>query len=191
MPTSTTRLGYSQPLTTDAAAQLRESITANATLSDDNVTITSGVVSSRPTSSLVTGQTYYGTDTGLWYFYNGSAWETVMLAGAWVTISSGTFASGWTAASPVPRYRLEGDVVRLSGVIVNATGSTVTAPSAYGLMGSGAVPSPAAGRNLIVGAGSVAAPVMLEISNTGQVFISNGTVGNGAVMGLDGTYPLT
>jgi hypothetical protein len=90
MPTSTSRLDLLQPIGSDAVSELRIAITANATGLDGAVIVTQGTVSGRPTNGSYVGQTYYATDTGLWYFWTGSAWQTVMLAGA---LSEGTVSS--------------------------------------------------------------------------------------------------
>lgn len=87
MPTPTSRLALLEPIGADTVSELRLSSTNHATTLDAAVIVTEGTLTSRPSSSLVYGQTYYATDTGLWYFYNGSAWQTVSMA---PTVFTGT-----------------------------------------------------------------------------------------------------
>ena len=54
-----------QPLTTDAATELRIAIGQNASVLNGAVTVTRGTISSRPAASAVPNDSmYYGTDTG-------------------------------------------------------------------------------------------------------------------------------
>lgn len=124
MPNSTGRLGLALPLGTDNVSELRVAINANATTLDAAATITEGTAVSRPSTS-VYGKFYYATDTGQLSFYNGSAWEAVPLAGAWSTIAlPAGFATG--SGGGQWRYRIEGDVVRVAGGILNNTNASVT-----------------------------------------------------------------
>jgi hypothetical protein len=86
LPSYTSRLSLVQPIPSDAVEELYQSIAANASSLDGSVTITEGTVSARPTSGSYVGQTYYATDTGLWYFWTGSAWEGILL-GATTTVA--------------------------------------------------------------------------------------------------------
>jgi hypothetical protein len=127
VPNSTARLTLVEPLGTDAVTELRESIAANAVSLDAAVIVTEGSFSSRPATGLVYGQTYYGTDTGLWYFYTGSAWQTVTTVGPWVTLTLSSWFTTAGGGSPSPRYRLEGDKVVISGALESTTGWSGTA----------------------------------------------------------------
>jgi len=71
-------------------------------------------------SSPPEGSFYRATDTGLLYEYNGTIWQTVMLASAWqtLTLESGVSAGG----GYTPAARLVGDTVQLCG---SATGSAI------------------------------------------------------------------
>jgi hypothetical protein len=132
MPTTTSRLGLLNPIGSDLPSEIRLGSTTNYATLDGAVTITEGVFSSRPAGSYY-GQTYYATDAlgglGLWYFYTGTAWETVMLAGSWTALplntnwTSGTAGTGYTAA-----WRIVGDKVELAGYVTNAAGFPQGAP---------------------------------------------------------------
>lgn len=85
-------------------------------------------ISNRPAASSVKARTvFYATDTTTYYLSNGSTWSTMLVAGAWValTLVHGTHPSGY-----VPSARLEGDLVRLKGVVaVSTTSGFATLPS--------------------------------------------------------------
>lgn len=95
MPNSTSRLSLVEPLTSDAASELRTSITSNATTLDNAVVEFSGTLSNRstvvPTPEI--GFDYYATDTRQWSRYNGTLWRALGLAPA-STSSSTTAGDG-------------------------------------------------------------------------------------------------
>lgn len=99
MANSTSRLALVQPVGTDAASELRTSITANATTLDASVIVTEGALADRPAGSYV-GQTYYATDTGLWYFYTGAAWQAVTFGATAPVGTVQQFAGATITADP-------------------------------------------------------------------------------------------
>jgi hypothetical protein len=62
---------------------------------DNAVTFSEGTLVSRPSASLA-GRVYYATDVGRYYQDTGSAWETVLTAGAWTYLGLGTYVSRTT-----------------------------------------------------------------------------------------------
>lgn len=102
MPNSTTRLGLQEPITSDGPSELRVAMTNNATALDGAVLVSEGIFASIPStpSPNVVGQTYYATDTGLWYFYTGSGWKALAFEVGSVLINSGTLASRPSTPSP-------------------------------------------------------------------------------------------
>jgi hypothetical protein len=99
MPTTTSRLGLVQPIGTDGAAELRVSITANAADLDCTTRYFQGTLANRSTvdSSPIAGDLYGGTDTGLLYEYNGSAWVTLMTLGMGMLAVSAQTGASYTA----------------------------------------------------------------------------------------------
>jgi hypothetical protein len=130
MPTTTTRLALAQPVGADAASEFRVAITANTAKLDVAVRYFQGTLANRATvmaaalpAGPLAGDTYYGTDTLLRYVYNGTVWQTVMLAGAWTSL---TGANGWTpTGSYTPAARLVGDRIELCGEL-SKTGGTAS-----------------------------------------------------------------
>jgi hypothetical protein len=123
MPNYTTRLSLVEPLGSDPVSDGRIAITTNAEALDSAVIVTEGTLVDRPSSSLIYGQTYYATDVELWYFYNGSGWETVLLSGvSWAELTPG---SDWQLIESKPASaRIFGDEVQLSGGLeCNTSGS--------------------------------------------------------------------
>lgn len=67
------------------------------------------------------GDEYFATDTGLTYKWNGTVWQTMLLAGAWQNLS---ITSGWSATSGyyTPAARFVGDRVELCGSLTYNSG---------------------------------------------------------------------
>lgn len=126
MPSTTSRLGLTAPLTTDADTQIRLSITGNADTLDNAAMYQSGTLAARAALSPVAGTFYYGTDTKLLYEYDGTEWLTALVAGAWQNL---TLASGVSSGGIVPAARLVGDTVHFKGILQNTSGSAIGATS--------------------------------------------------------------
>lgn len=178
---STTRLGLNVPDTTDDESAFPPVSQQQMTTLDASVIITEGTLVNRPASGSYNGQTYYGTDTSLWYFWTGSAWETVMLAGVWTNLSFGSNISG-EGGGYTPAYRLVGDKVELCGGLFNGTGGSLT--SNYVLATN--LPAPAEQVSLAVeGGGGTASLLIIPASSSHLEFVAGSTV-TGFVAGLDG-----
>ena len=188
MPNTTSRLGLVQPLGTDAVSELRVSITDNASTLDNSVIVTEGTLASRPAGSY-NGQTYYATDTGLWYFYTGSAWETVMLAGGWQTL---TPATGWVAyGAPGLQARVVGDKAELRGALQNQTGGTVTFATLVGSISGSIVPSTERFPTVSCSSGTAASLQVFPGPGSSSINIL-GSIANGDYVGFDGaSYSLS
>jgi hypothetical protein len=129
MPGSTTRRGLPTPLGTDAVSEFRLAITAVANAADtDSIYLSGTLAACAGLSGLVAGTLYWATDTALLYEYNGTAWQTVMLAGPWIAMGPG---GGWNLATgwPAPVYRIVGDRVELRGAVENGLSSTIASGS--------------------------------------------------------------
>src|ERR1039458_9237131 len=99
MPGPTSRRAIPLPLGTDNVSELRLSITAAANAADTDAIYLSGTLAARGAlSGVLAGTFYYVTDSPppVLTEYNGTIWQTVMLAGAWTTL---TLASGLAAAT--------------------------------------------------------------------------------------------
>jgi hypothetical protein len=132
MATTTTRLALVQPVGSDAPVGLRTSIGDNATTLDAAVRIFEGTLVNRSSVTPAYGDEFYATDVALTYKWNGTAWQTVLLASAWVAIppNAGVVQVTTITASA----RLVGDRVSLRGGLQNTTGSTQspgTLPTAF------------------------------------------------------------
>lgn len=80
MANSTTRLGLVLPVGTDPVAELRESITANATTLDDAAVWQTGTLATRPSSGMIAGTVYRATDTGDVSITDGTSWYSLAFA---------------------------------------------------------------------------------------------------------------
>jgi hypothetical protein len=183
MPATTSRLALVSPIGADAASEFRVAATASNAILDNAALWLTGTLAARASiSPLVAGTLYKGTDTGLLYHYDGTAWTTVLLAGAWVSLTlAGSIGAG---TGSTPSIRLEGDIVRLKGQPVNNTGS----PMASGLVASGIPAScrPTAAMVVLGSYGGGATPTPVSITTAGSIFANCGT---GLEMNLDGlTY---
>ena len=146
MANSTSRLALPLPVGTDPPSELRTAISALSTAMDPSVLYYSGTLANRGTvvSSPLAGYLYYATDTTTLYEYNGSAWGVVMVAGAWVALSTFGLASGVISigAGETASVRLVGDMVQFKGGLSASTGS-VTQGSTILTLTSPYVPSAA------------------------------------------------
>lgn len=143
----------------------------------------SGPVGSLPAAG-VEGRFYYATDTGQPYIDSGAAWLTLstVVPGSWSHLTLGTNISGSITYAPIGTFgiaasRLEGDVVRLSGVL--ETTNTVAAGSVWATLPGGMRPTD--GRAVLL-----PSPI-LNASGTeaGQAAIkSNGTIVGGFAGGF-------
>lgn len=128
MPTTTSRLSIDVVAGTDLVSSYPTVNAQQMGILDGAVVYSEGVLASRP-SAAIKGRIYKGTDTGLYYFDTGSAWDTLMLAAAWANLSLasglGTFSGTYTPAS-----RVVGDRVELRGGVQNTSGSGKSSPVA-------------------------------------------------------------
>lgn len=175
-----------QPVGPDPPSQLRVAITNNATTTDNAAIWLTGSLAARASiSPLVAGTLYKATDTGLLYHYDGTAWTTVMLAGAWQNLTLNTGAGIVATGGYVPSVRLEGDAVRLKGTMQNQSGGSfsgtwATVPSGW---------RPSAHMSLITYVQGN--PDLVSITTAGVLSVGT-TVLNNQNVALDGvTYSLT
>ena len=189
MPNNTSRLGLVEPVGTDTVSELRLAIAANAAALDTVLLVTEGTLASRP-SNPAPGSAYWATDTYKWYLYpgNGTSWIPLQSVGAWVSLTS--FTGGWIPGPSGARYRIDGDLVRLSGSVQNQSGSTYYGS---GLTSTGVVPSPPTTQQLTAYAyssGSVTA-AGINVSALGQLS-QTGVITNSGSISFDGlVYPLS
>jgi hypothetical protein len=143
----------------------------------------SGTLAARPAAGTL-NRVYWATDTKLLYQDNGSAWTTVLLAGAWValTLGTGVASSGYTASA-----RPEGDLTRLRGALANGTGSSIASGVALATVSSALRPS----TGLIFPGyinGSSDSPTEIRISGSGatagQISLDT-ALPAGAIVGLN------
>lgn len=189
MPTNTTRRDLPVPIGADDPSQLRLSITAIADAVDGDLTYSSGTLAARPSaSSSLTPRIYFATDTGLYYFDTGSAWQMIF-DGAWQNL---TISSGWTSHGA--QARLEGDVVRLRGAVQNSTGSA--ANGTYATCPGTFPAAPTAGCNLPTmvinwSTGTFVSNAVTFVNPANALDLISGSVPNGDSVSLDGvTYHL-
>lgn len=194
MPTATTRLNLMQPVGPDPPSGLRVAITNNATTTDNAAIWLTGSLAARASiSPLVAGTLYKGTDTGLLYHYDGTAWTTVMLAGAWVALSTmGLNVNLGSAAGGqyVPSARAEGDVIRFKGVL-SATGA-IAGGFVLWTMPLGSRPASIAEPGGTCVHSSALAPFTYSVATNGVVQGLSSGIASGDLLYLDGlTYSLT
>jgi hypothetical protein len=131
--TTSPRRGLLSPVGADFPSEYRLAVTNHATVLDAEPGCFSGTLANRATvdSTPVAGDFYYATDTKLLYAYNGTAWGTVMIAGAWValaTMSPNGNLNLTTGGGYTPSARVVGDRLELKGTVsVTGTISTSTA----------------------------------------------------------------
>lgn len=179
MATSTSRLGLLQPVGADPASELRVAITTNATLLDPSMRFFSGTLANRGTvdATPILGDSYYATDAGLMYMYNGSGWTQL-----------GAVGSGYGNLSYV--YKTSGPVTALLGQLIGCNGSftvNLPTPTLNGIVGvvnivGGAI-TITAPSGLIYAPGSAAAsyhlntsgflPVLFQSDGTNWLMVSN------------------
>ena len=126
MPTlnTTTNNGFHYPTAANNGQDFATGIQDLAT--DLDALWSKGTLVSRRTAPATTGVEFFATDVdgGTTYKWNGSVWQTVMLAGAWTPISLPPgFATA--ASSYTPSARLEGDAVRLKGAMIKNSGASI------------------------------------------------------------------
>jgi hypothetical protein len=185
---STSRLILNVPDITDNESAFPVASSQQMTTLDNAVTITRNTISARPAATAVPNDTmYYATDTGLYYVSNGSAWLTVMLAGAWVNLTlSASPSVGIASGSSTPAARPEGDTIRLRGTIQNNSGAPISPTTKVAFTALGIVTHSAQ-------------PGGIGVENTGDggtdltvVPVTGGSWANGATAILDGiTFPLS
>jgi hypothetical protein len=173
MPTNTARLALAQPVGADAASEFRVAMTSNTATLDNAAIYKSGTLASRPATPAA-GTFYYATDTGLTYWWNGTAWLGVPLQGAWtaLTLPSTISADGTTWLAGV---RVEGNVARLRGSIYNngsggtlSSGTTVaTLPFSVPVIVR--VPATGAFIRLIISGTSITTVVSYPASGLGNI----------------------
>ena len=183
MANSTSRLALPLPVGSDPPSELRTAISALSTAMDPSVLYYSGTLANRGTvvSSPLAGYLYYATDTTTLYEYNGSAWLTCVIAQPWQALS---LASNVISAGDyTPSARLEGDIVRLKGVLTNNTGGTITSFATWATIPSGLRPTSAAALTFVAQAGGAAN--LIAIGPTGVIYVEV-NVSNGLNLNLDG-----
>lgn len=128
----------------------------------------SGTLAARPAAGKL-NRVYWATDTKLLYQDNGTAWQTILLAGAWVPLTLGTEINAGTGY--LPSVRIEGDSARFKGAVT----ASLSPQSVIGaLPSSGFYPVQPVGVPIICTA-TVAAtdlPGTLEISTSGAITLS-------------------
>ena len=191
MPGATTRRAIATPLGTDAVSELRLSITAVANAADTDAIYLSGTLAARTAlSGVLAGTLYYVTDSTppVLTEYNGTVWQTVMLAGAWVPVTMVTNIIQLTG-SFVPSARCEGDCVRLKGAMKNNTGVSMTPGVTWATVSAGP-PSMRPTSPVEVPCSPAGAAGLLVY--TDGTISTNGTINNGAWVSLDNiTYSLS
>ncbi len=117
MSGTTARLGLPYPTPTDDVSGFPAVSVEQMDALDSAVRYFSGTLSNRATvdPSLTAGDLYYATDTELLYEYNGSAWGTVMIAGAWQNLSLTTGFTDASGGSDPPAMRQVGDMIQCRG----------------------------------------------------------------------------
>jgi len=185
---TTSRLILAQVDGTDEVSVFPASFNADMATLDNAAIYSSGTLVARPAATaVVAGTLYLATDTALLYESNGTVWQTVMLAGAWVSL---TLETGIIAATGfrVPSARLEGDVVRLKGVMENNSGGTLT-NAGFAIVPTGLRPSASVydeTPNIDTGA-----TCQITVSTGGVTGVVD-SVANGNRISLEGrTFPLT
>lgn len=123
MPTPTTRLGLDVTIGTDLVSAYPTNDSQAKGILDNSVLRSSGTLASRPAATAVeVDHIYHATDTKQWFMSDGSAWNVMLVAGAWVNMS---LPSNWTTPSGLnaAASRVVGDKVELRGTAQNGTGA--------------------------------------------------------------------
>lgn len=197
MPTPSTRLSLLTPIGADAASELRVAIGANATALDGAILYSTNTLAARPASPTVAPAVYKATDTGLTYWWNGTVWQTLVLAGAWSNLTLGTGVGNLSGCN-VARIRREGDIAKLSGTIQNTNGSSLPVSSTI-LTNIPASLSPPVAINLSINTvgsgGGASSPLILSIAASATTVTLGAwgpAWGNGFDLPLEGlNYPLS
>lgn len=190
MPGATSRLALVLPVGADAASELRVSITDNADTLDNAAIYLQGTLSARNAlTGVVAGTFYYVTDSTppVLTEYNGSAWGTVMLAGAWAVISG---AAGVASAGRTASARIIGDCGQTKGALANTSGSTITGGTTLATLPAGTFPTVGVGLLFAANLGG-GGTVELGIDTTGKIsLLENFPAGH--ELGIDfGPYALS
>lgn len=169
----------------DAAADMQQL----ATNLDQVANVNTGA--SLPTTGMVIGDEFCLSGTLQWYKFNGTSWLPMLVAGAWLSL---TTASGVTAGSRAPEARLAGDIVQFRGTLntnlVAAGGPLATVPSTAFRPPSNVwlppvyLPQSSGGQS----------PAAIEIEATTGQLVTAGQISSEstAIVSLDGLwYPLT
>lgn len=189
MSTPTARLHLDYALGTDAVSSYPATDAQAKAILDNAVIVTEGTLSSRPSGSYV-GQTYYATDvnSGTWYFYTGSVWETVIVAGAWAVLTTNVGAGVISVSGRTALVRVVGDTAQLSGALTTNVGLSGGVTLAT-LPGS-ATPSQTA--SVVVAVDTPSLIVGKVNLTTGGSLVLGEIFNSGYIVNLDGIfYPLT
>lgn len=151
----------------------------------------SGTFVSRPTASAVKAQSVYkATDTGVWYVSDGTNWNTMLIAGAWQTLTLASPVQAW-GSGYTPSARLVGDEVELCGQLIN-NGSPLANATTLFTVPSALKPAHAVTLSTMQNftATTATKPYPLTIStSTGNVSTAStadGTYASSALISLDG-----
>ena len=196
MPTTTSRLGLAQPLTTDAATEYRAAITGNAATLDNAALYTEGTLAARPAAGSVEhGHIYRSTDTHDVSWSNGTSWIPLVQAGGPVghlipTNKTTTYTavagdlvlaqngSSYTVTLPAP---VAGAVVGVfvygagTGVITVSAGSAVVYGAGLGSSGSSSFKLGTAGATATVVSDGANWFIRAGQQDTGWVALTIGT----------------
>lgn len=188
---TTSRYGLRKLLGTSNISDVDAGFAALADDIDGKLTgYSEGTHAGRPAAG-TRGRLYYETDTGLVFFDNGAAWSTVILAGAWTSLSlaGGVSSPGVMSGSYVAASRPEGDGVRIKGTLVNASGGTITSGTTLATVTAAQRPSVALIFATVLVGGPT--PSDVTISSAGAVTL-NVNLPNASQVDLNGiTYTLT
>jgi hypothetical protein len=192
MPTSTTHRNLPEPIGSDTVSELRVAATALAAAVDGDVPYLSGTLTARSAlTGLFAGMLYYATDTALLYEYNGTIWQTVLLAGPWGPLTPASGFSVTASTEYTGSARQEGDVVRLKGLVQNVSAGSVSGATTATISSSSMFPS----KYVTIQAYNPAPAggfVSLEISPAGLMTLPGTTLGNSQYYELNGqTYTLS
>lgn len=182
---TTSRLSLNYPQETDTVTSYPAVNAQQAGILDAAVVYSEGTISSRP-SAAIKGRIYKGTDTGLYYFDTGTAWDTVMLAGAWVSLTAN---AGVTATNTFGR--VVGDTAQLRG-LATPSGSSIAANTALVTLPTSLAPVNQHGvaTTFVSGAATLLQLPQLGITGPPYGVSITSTLAPGATVFLDVSYSL-
>lgn len=186
MPTNTSRLSLVIPASTDNESLFPSQAATTYGILDNATLVTEGTLASRPlVGSVEHNHIYRATDTGVYYFSDGTNWRAMAVPGQWAALTLGT---GIIAGSfYTPSVRLEGDRVWFKGDPVNNTGSSLSTGYTFATLPSSAYYPSAAVPFIISGNG-----VPLQVNTNGAITVTTLGVGSGAGVHLNGvSYTLS